>query len=133
MNILKVIFLLFFVGVSGISAYCQQEKEVSKFEDFFEVKTEKHNWAEHLKNNENEVDLVFSVLFFLYKEVLSSQDIDACVFTPSCSVYAIENIKKYGFVLGMLNSFDRLTRCNHGQHKHLPVDPEARKYYDPVE
>lgn len=133
MNILKLIFLLFFLGLSGVRVYCQHENEVSKFENFFEVKSEKHNWAEHLKNNENEVDFVFSLLFFVYKEVLSSQDVDACVFSPSCSVYAIESIKKHGITVGLLNSFDRITRCHPGQHKCLPIDPGTGKYYDPVE
>jgi putative component of membrane protein insertase Oxa1/YidC/SpoIIIJ protein YidD len=76
---------------------------------------------------------IFSATFVIYKEVFSSQDIDACVFTPSCSVYAIESIKQKGVIVGFFNAIDRLTRCNPGRKKSMPVDLQTGKYYDPVE
>lgn len=35
-----------------------------------------------------------------------------CRFTPSCSVYAMEAFKKYGFLRGAARSMGRLARCN---------------------
>ncbi|MBK7094838.1 MAG: membrane protein insertion efficiency factor YidD [Saprospiraceae bacterium] len=124
------LFVLFLAFSCFLSA--QSNQELNDFKNFFEIKPHKHNWADQLKNNENEINMIFSVLFVFYKEVLSNQDIEACVMTPSCSVYAIESIKKKGVVFGLLNGFDRLTRCNPGKSKNLPIDKSTGKYYDPV-
>lgn len=35
-----------------------------------------------------------------------------CRFTPSCSQYSYESIKKYGVIKGIKMSIDRLSRCN---------------------
>jgi len=116
----------------SLKCLAQTQKDLIKFQNLFAVKSEKHNWEKELKNNTNEVTFIFSATFVLYKEVISSQDIDACVFTPSCSVYAIESIKKDGVLNGFFSAVDRLTRCNPGRNKDLPVDLKTGKYYDPV-
>ncbi|MBE6673817.1 MAG: membrane protein insertion efficiency factor YidD [Ruminococcaceae bacterium] len=46
----------------------------------------------------------------------------ACRFTPTCSQYAIEAIKKFGAIRGTLLSAYRILRCN----------PFCRGGYDPV-
>jgi putative membrane protein insertion efficiency factor len=48
----------------------------------------------------------------LYQLLLSEQQPDACNFTPSCSHYAYEAIKKRGPLTGSLMAVDRLQRCN---------------------
>lgn len=111
----------------------QDADDIKKFENLFAERSHKHNWGDQLKNNKNELTFIFSVTFVIYKEILSSQDIDMCVFTPSCSVYAIESIKQKGVVSGFFTAMDRLTRCNPGRNKGLPTDPLTGKYYDPVE
>jgi hypothetical protein len=111
----------------------QNPADLKKLNHLFEEKSHRHNWGDQLKNNKNEVTFIFSTAFVIYKEVLSSQDIDVCVFTPSCSVYAIESIKKKGIIAGYFNAIDRLTRCNPGRKKDLPIDPLTGKYYDPLE
>ena len=35
-----------------------------------------------------------------------------CRFYPSCSIYGIEAIKKYGFFKGGIRSVHRIIRCN---------------------
>jgi putative component of membrane protein insertase Oxa1/YidC/SpoIIIJ protein YidD len=72
--------------------------------------------------------------FLVYKTFISSQDKPSCVFTPSCSEYALESIRTKGLVLGWLNAFDRLSRC-HGlvHHKHYEFDIEKMRYSDPLE
>jgi len=37
---------------------------------------------------------------------------NACRFTPSCSEYTIEALKKYGFIKGILMGIKRLGRCH---------------------
>ncbi len=107
-----------------------QQSDFSKFNNFFEPKVHHHDWTDQI-TTQNEAKFVLSILFVLYKDVLSSQDVDSCVFTPSCSVYAVESVKQNGVIYGIMDAFDRLTRCNPGQ-KSFPIDPTTQKYYDPV-
>lgn len=46
----------------------------------------------------------------------------ACRFTPTCSVYTGQAIKKYGIVRGGLMSVWRIVKCN----------PLSKVKYDPV-
>ena len=111
----------------------QNTEDLKKFNDLFAEKSHKHNWGVQLKDNRNELTFIFSAAFVIYKEVFSSQDIDACVFTPSCSVYAIESIKQKGAIVGFFTAIDRLTRCNPGPKKGMQIDLQTGKYLDPVE
>jgi uncharacterized protein len=76
---------------------------------------------------------VSSGLFYFYKKFISSQDGSNCMFYPSCSEYAVQALRKEGMILGMMDAFDRLSRCNglSGElyHKH----PKYNLYYDPVD
>jgi putative component of membrane protein insertase Oxa1/YidC/SpoIIIJ protein YidD len=60
-------------------------------------------------------------LFFFYKKYISSQDGMSCGFSPSCSEFAVESVKKYGSK-GILMGADRLSRCNGISHKRYPLD-----------
>lgn len=75
---------------------------------------------------------IVNTLFILYKVFLSSQDHQSCVFTPSCSEYAIQSIKKQGFVKGTIDTFDRLTRCHGFSAENYPIDPKTNLLIDPV-
>ncbi|MCL6101434.1 MAG: membrane protein insertion efficiency factor YidD [Bacteroidetes bacterium] len=96
---------------------------------------EKINFAEFAKGNKNEIESTFSAVFIFYKKFISSQDIDACVFYPSCSVYAIECIRHEK---NKLNAFlkisDRVMRCHPlvspGTYK---IDNLTGKFFDPIE
>lgn len=126
------IVLIFLVSFYFNSTQGQSNIEFDKFRNVFEVKTHKHHWEDQLKENRNELQFIFSLFFVLYKEIFSSQDVDSCVFTPSCSVYAIETIKRKGLPIGIMDVFDRISRCNPGRHKDYPLDPKTKKYFDPV-
>ena len=45
-----------------------------------------------------------------------------CIYTPTCSHYALEAIEKYGALKGSWLAFKRILRCN----------PFAKGGYDPV-
>ena len=130
-NRVKAILFLFLFTYPAFSPG-QSNNNFNEFKDLFEIKTHKHNWTSHLKESENELSFIFSLLFVVYKKVFSSQDVDSCVFTPSCSVYAIENIKQKGLIIGSMGAFDRISRCNPGKKKNFQTDKETGKYYDPV-
>ena len=76
--------------------------------------------------------MFFSFYFLFYREFISSQDVDACVFYPSCSKYTIEVIEKKGAIVGLLAGLDRLLRCHPYKTKgDYPYNPITMKYYDP--
>lgn len=85
-----------------------------------------------LQEGSNEVHRISSLLFLGYKKFVSSQDAVSCVFHPSCSEYAIQAIQQQGLFIGLLNSFDRLTRCNALSPHQYPVHPGTNLFYDPV-
>ena len=45
-----------------------------------------------------------------------------CIYTPTCSEYAVQAISKYGIIKGILLSVWRILRCN----------PFSKGGYDPV-
>ncbi|MCS6984042.1 MAG: membrane protein insertion efficiency factor YidD [Leptospiraceae bacterium] len=69
-----------------------------------------------------EAQSVLYIFLRFYQKYLSPLDASRCHYKPSCSTYAYEAIKKYGALLGILMSLDRLMRCHEGQ-KERPYDP----------
>jgi putative component of membrane protein insertase Oxa1/YidC/SpoIIIJ protein YidD len=66
----------------------------------------------NLKNTSNEIVMSLYVFFDVYKNYFSSQDLNSCSFYPSCSTYGLQSIQKRGVVMGMMQTFDRLSRCH---------------------
>ena len=61
-------------------------------------------------------------LLRLYKLVLSPHLPVACRFTPTCSVYAMEAVRRHGALRGSGLTLGRLLRCRPwGGHGHDPV------------
>ncbi len=79
-----------------------------------------------------EVTGAVDMAFYVYKTFISSQDHMSCVFTPSCSEYAVEAVRRQGMLIGLVNTFDRLTRCNGLRPGDYPVDQVSRRLSDPV-
>lgn len=50
----------------------------------------------------------------------------SCRFLPSCSEYAIEALKKHGWLAGSWLAVKRILRC-HPYHKHSGYDPVPDK------
>jgi putative component of membrane protein insertase Oxa1/YidC/SpoIIIJ protein YidD len=98
---------------------------------FFNYYPEIHTYNEHVKNSKSDVNMFLAFSFLFYKEYISSQDIDACVFYPSCSVYTMQSIEKKGAVIGLLEGFDRLLRCHSFVGKYdYPYNLTTKKYFD---
>jgi len=64
----------------------------------------------------------FIVLVKIYQWVISPILPQSCRYTPTCSVYMIEAIKKRGPIVGIYLGIKRIIRCNPwGGHGHDPV------------
>jgi putative membrane protein insertion efficiency factor len=104
-----IVFLLLGLLLSGNNSFAQ--KKTGLYQNILEDgNIKKEYWQ--AQNNENEIQKAFSGLFLFYKTFISSQDLTACTFTPSCSEYGILAIKGHGILKGGLMTIDRLTRCN---------------------
>nr|WP_320114609.1 membrane protein insertion efficiency factor YidD [uncultured Desulfuromonas sp.] len=68
--------------------------------------------------------LVKLALYFItfYQRIISPLKPPTCRFIPTCSEYAIQSIRKYGFFIGSFKSILRILRCN----------PLFKGGYDPV-
>lgn len=70
-------------------------------------------------------NLIINFLCFIiriYQKVISPLFPSCCRFTPTCSQYTIEAIKKYGLGKGTFLSIKRILHCN----------PYSKGGYDPV-
>ena len=56
--------------------------------------------------------LIYMIKF--YQLALSPYFGNQCRFTPTCSVYTIEALNKFGFFKGSWLGFKRILRCNPG-------------------
>ncbi len=66
--------------------------------------------------------LPFIIVIKLYQWVLSPWLGAKCRYTPTCSAYAIEALKKYGPIKGLLLAIKRISRCHPwGKHGYDPV------------
>ncbi len=128
---MKIMIIIILSLISFNVSFAQNLQEISSYENLFEPK-EKH---EHYfsKNNSNEIKFIFSSLYFGYKKFVSSQDISSCVFSPSCSTYSIQSIRKHGVILGTMETFDRLTRCNPLSPENYEIDKKSGIMIDKVD
>ena len=120
-----------FLVINGFCLIAQSTEEISLFKDI-RISEPEHHIRAFPKNIDNEIELLISGLFYLYKGFISTQDGSTCNFTPSCSSYALTAIKKQGIVIGVINFFDRISRCNGLSRDDYPLHPKTRLLYDPV-
>ncbi len=86
-----------------------------------------------LEGNSKDGQAIIKNLFHFYKHYISSQDGQRCRYSPSCSEYAFISIKKHGLVFGVMDFFDRFTRCNPTSPENYVFDKEKYIFIDPVE
>ena len=76
-----------------------------------------------LWNLVNRILVLFLVLpIEFYRKVISPMTPPSCRFTPTCSQYALEAIRKYGPFKGLWLAIKRISRCH----------PWGGSGYDPV-
>lgn len=120
------IFITILILSSSLNLAAQTSRELSIVKEHIEIMASKDEgkFSEHLGS-------ITGSLFFVYKHVFSSQDYYSCNFTPSCSEYAVLCIQKQGLLKGLLNAFDRLTRCHGLSSSKYHLDPRTHLLVDP--
>ena len=130
---LKYFFcLIFALGTSVRALFAQSIDDVKAMEGLMQTNHFTHEHHFTLKDKSVE-EIVFGGMFYFYKKYLSSQDGGQCMFTPSCSEYGWQAVQKKGMFLGMIDGFDRLSRCNGLSRELYHKHPTLNKLYDPVE
>jgi putative component of membrane protein insertase Oxa1/YidC/SpoIIIJ protein YidD len=129
MRIQNIAYVLSF-SFSQLIANGQLSKEISVLRSQIIIVHE--DSVNKLKIHENEGGSIPEILFRAYKIYISSQDIANCVFSPSCSEYALEAVNNQGILIGLLNSLDRLTRCSGCNDKYYPLKSSKFLRIDPV-
>lgn len=131
----KQIQIILITGISitcSHMAYSQTTSDTCSIKTIFSPESHATGYSKYVKDTESETQLLLSFSFLFYKEYISSQDVDACVFQPSCSVYTMEAIEKKGTIRGLLDGFDRLLRCHlFVNESDYQLDMETAKYHDP--
>lgn len=75
-----------------------------------------------LKLLSNTLSTLLLLPIFFYRAVISPLTPPSCRYTPTCSKYAIEAIRKHGPIKGFLLAIKRISRCH----------PWGGSGYDPV-
>ena len=83
---------------------------------------QKRFWRLLLSSIRRVVALPFILLIRFYQKCISPLKPPSCRFTPTCSQYAIEAIRKYGPIKGCWLAAKRIGRCH----------PWGGSGYDPV-
>lgn len=133
-SFLKISCLLIILLSIQLSGLCLEPlSKKDRLKGLNKPKDRKENFIKYVKPENNEIENTAALLFWTYKNFLSSQDMASCVFTPSCSVYAIESLQHDNPVIAYFKIFDRLARCHpvvaQGEY---PYDIKTEKYYDPA-
>jgi putative membrane protein insertion efficiency factor len=67
--------------------------------------------------------LLFTTIIRVYQAIISPILPNACRYTPTCSEYGLQAIKKYGAWKGGWIALKRITRCGPwGGHGYDPLD-----------
>ena len=128
---MKYIIIILYLSFKTFFVFSQTSDEVLSLIDINDKEKSGVNYT-FLKESSNEIKFVASGFFLIYKGFFSSQDASSCSFTPSCSVYAIEAISQQGFILGIINFFDRFSRCNGLSPSDYPIHPATHLLHDPL-
>ena len=54
----------------------------------------------------------FKVIIVLYQKIISPLTASSCRYTPTCSQYALDSIKKHGSFTGLKFAIKRILKCH---------------------
>ncbi|MBO6108748.1 MAG: membrane protein insertion efficiency factor YidD [Eubacterium sp.] len=78
---------------------------------------------------------VFLLILAAYRRFISPMKKPCCIYSPSCSTYAVEAIERFGAVKGGFLSIRRILRCHpfhEGGYDPVPdIFPRRRDHGDP--
>ena len=115
---------------SGMTVSAQSDVELKRF--YLQDNSKQKKYRFFSINSDNEIKFILYNAFVGYKKFISSQDVPACRFHPSCSEFGQEAIQEFGLIKGVLLGVDRLSRCHPFNTKKYPYDLVQKRLSDPV-
>ena len=138
--ILLGLFILPFIGRNAIRAETALDKDIYLILDARSVTDSVTSQMKRtVPDNPSELGLLGNGIIRVYQTVVSSQDLEACNFEPSCSHFSAKAIRRGGFFKGLLLTADRLSRCHFFARPQIDSSllenqtRPHRKIYDPPE
>lgn len=130
---MKLITIILFLAISFLS-FGQTNDQIAQIQQTYSKSVAPDHSHQHnyVKDYSNEIEFLASNLFLLYKKYVSSQDASSCSFTPSCSVYAVQAVKSQGLIIGLINFFDRFSRCNSLSPEDYQRHNKTNRLFDPL-
>ncbi len=128
---MRSIIITIFLACS-FSAFSQDNYQLNQIQQRLQPSEDLIVDYTQITDHSNEIEFITSYLFLFYKRFVSSQDASSCSFTPSCSVYAVQSIKTQGMLMGLINFFDRFSRCNTFSPEHYEIHEQEHLLIDPV-
>lgn len=129
---MKICIVIAFLIISFLSSYGQTHDQVDQLQAHccYQGSDEpgKSFWEKHT----GFFSRFIYGLFHIYQHYISPQDASSCSFEPSCSAYASKAIQEQGLIKGLLNFFDRFSRCNSLSPENYPINEEKRLMQDPL-
>lgn len=129
--VLLIASLLILAVLIPDNVYGQTSDEINALK-IYPGDVKSNHFIDSSRVNHSEYDLIFGLVFRLYKHHISSQDAGNCAFHPSCSEYALLAIQKQGIIIGIINSIDRISRCNKRSFEYYLHKTDDGLIIDPV-
>jgi uncharacterized protein len=60
------------------------------------------------------LSIIFMLPVFIYRKLISPIIPNSCIYTPTCSQYTLDALKRHGPFAGILLSLTRVARCTGG-------------------
>lgn len=115
-RVLPIILKLLFMAFISYGALSAKDREVYKP---WSVSADNPVTREALEMKTGHEDVSGAsmpvLLFRFYQKYITDLDDSRCHYYPTCSVYSMWAVRKYGLTKGVLMSTDRLIRCHTGQ------------------
>ena len=131
-------FIIIFIMLSYFNCYAQKQAGLAFIIRSNPMHVQKKTRGVHKNFTEtSEIKLFGMCLIRFYQLFISTQDMPVCNFTPSCSQFGMQSIRKYGFLRGLILASDRLQRCHGSSRRYFPryytLDERTGRLFDPVE
>lgn len=132
--IITILLVLLAIAFNGMACPPSDSGKTEQLQKLFQASAKPQtNHNVYLAKSTNELEATSALLYTVYKNYISTQDMGSCVFHPSCSTYAIEALQNKNPIEAYLKIFDRLTRCHTfsspGQYKPYK---NTGLLYDPI-
>lgn len=131
-----VFFISLMISICSFAEYYELSLDSTSELNFIlsqnPIKSQQIN-KQNIDNKSFKPSDIFIGMIRFYQLFISTQDMPVCNFTPSCSQFSIDSLRKFGIIKGILLTSDRLQRCNGFSAPYYQIDYRTGKYIDPVQ